>query len=128
VGTEHRRPVDGPLVVLDVEYVRRTFVLVLHNAGHEVAFRPRVRFSQELVGVAGRAVVSDLPLWATLTLLAPGRRIEVLLDAANLVLSRGEESTRFTASVSYTDADGNDFLHTYDHDLTAYRGLPQLEP
>lgn len=123
-----RGPVDGPLVVLDVEYVRHSFVLVLLNIGQDVAYRPRVRFSQRLVGAGGSAVVSDLPLWSRLTLLPPGRRIDVFLDAANLVLSRGKESTLFTAHVLYADADGREFAHAYDHDLTAYSELPQLEP
>lgn len=127
MGSHDRERLDGPLVVLDVEYVRESFVLVLANIGRDVAFRPQVRFSQELIGVGGSTVVSDLPLWSRLTILSPGRRIDVLLEAANLVLSRDNETSSFTATVSYADADGQDFVQNYDHDLTAYHGLPQLE-
>ena len=128
MSPERRGTLDGPLVVLDVEYVRHCFVLVLVNIGHDVAFRPQVKFSQQLVGSGGSAVVSALPVWQRLTLLPPNRRIDVFFETANLALSRGNESTRFSATVSYADADGRDFVHTYDHDLTAYLELPQLEP
>lgn len=128
MSSQRRGSLNGPLVVLDVEHVRHSFVLVLLNIGQDVAFRPRVGFSRKLVGAGGGVLVSDLPLWSSLTLLVPGRRIEVFLDAAELVLSRGPESGRFTATISYADADGRDFKHAYDHDLSAYRELPQLEP
>lgn len=121
------RPPTGspPLVVLDVEYVRHAFVLVLANVGQEVAFRPRVRFSEEVRGAAG--AVSDLPIWTQLGLLAPGRRVEVFLDSAAALLGSGERVTRFTATVSYADAAGREAVQGYDHDLAAYAGLPQLE-
>lgn len=120
-------PAAGPYVILDVDFVRQAFVLVLANIGQAPAFDPRVTFSRKLVGVGGDVVVSDLPVWSTLTLLRPGKRLDVFLDAASLVFRR-KDATEFTATVTYANDAGESFKHRYQHNLAAYRDLPQLEP
>lgn len=120
-------PSAGPYVILDVDFIRQAFVLVLANIGQAPAFDPRVTFSEKLIGVGGDVVVSDLAIWSTLTLLRPGKRLEVFLDAASLAFRR-EHGTEFNATVTYTDDAGQSFKHRYHHNLAAYRDLPQLEP
>lgn len=116
----------GPCVILDVDYVNGAFVLVMHNIGSGPAFRPRVDFSRDLIGVGGEVVVSDLPIWQRLGLLAPDKSIRVFLDSAALVLRR-KGSKRFRATVTYEDDDGKGHKHTYEHDLEAYRQMPRIE-
>lgn len=126
-AASHGAAVSGPYVVLDVEIIRGAFILVLENIGDTPAYTPQVKFSRKLVGSGGELVVSDLAIWTQLGLLRPGRRIDVFLDAAALVFRR-KGSRRFRASVSYKDDDGQAHQRKYDHDLDAYRTLPQIEP
>lgn len=114
-----------PLVVLDVDYVRQSFVLVLANIGEAIAFEPRVQFSHGLPVPQGAHPIPKLPLWHRLTMLRPGRSIEVFVNTAPAVLS-GQGPTDFVAIVSYRDEGRKEFTHRYSHDLTAYRDLPQL--
>ncbi len=115
-----------PYVVLDVELVGGAFVLVLENIGAAPAYSPRVKFSRKLIGAGGERVISALAIWNQLALLRPGRRIDVFLDAAALVFRR-KGSKRFRATVTYTDGGKHSFERRYDHDLNAYRDLPQIE-
>lgn len=117
---------EGPYVILDVDHRDGTFVLVLHNVGERPAFKPRVEFSRRLIGVGGEVVVSDLPIWGKLGMVGPGKRIEVFLDSAALALRR-RGSKRFRATVTYNDDRGTTHRQTFDHDLTAYEGMPQIE-
>lgn len=116
----------APYVVLDVDYVNGAFVLVMHNIGSSPALKPRVEFSRDLVGVGGELVVSDLPIWQRLGLLAPDKSIRVFLDSAALVFRR-KGSKRFRATVTYEDDEGNGYKHAYEHDLEAYRQMPRIE-
>ena len=117
---------DKPHLILDVDFVRGAFVLVLVNLGRQPAFEPRVAFSRKLVGAGGEVIVSELPIWTTLTVLIPGKRIEVFLDAASFVFRR-KGSMRFRATVTYHDEAGTPYEHRYQHDLGAYLGMPQIE-
>lgn len=114
-------------MVLDVDYSGGAFTLVLGNIGRAPAFHPRVEFSRKLVGSGGEVVISELPIWQRLGLLPPGKSIRVFLDAAGLVFRR-KGSRRFKATVTYRDDAGHSYRHTYDHDLDAYLGMPQIEP
>jgi hypothetical protein len=116
---------SGPYVLLDVDYADGAFVLVLENIGSTPAFEPRVSFSKKLVGAGGEVVVSELSLWQRLTMLRPGKRIVVFLDAASLVFRR-MRSPRFAATVTYRDDQGVTSQRRYDHDLSAYRDLPEI--
>ena len=120
---EHR---PGPYVILDVDYVNGAFVLVMSNIGERPALRPRVEFSRRLLGVGGEVVVSALPIWSQLGLLAPDKSIRVFLDSAALVYRR-KGSTRFRATVTYEDDSGRSYKRGYEHDLGAYREMPQID-
>jgi hypothetical protein len=115
--------VPGPSVILDVELIDGALMLVLTNCGSDVAHQPRVTFSPRLVGEGGQTVVSQLPLWTRLSMLAPGRRIEVFLDSARLTLRGHYAAKQFTAQVTFEDDKGREHTATFDHDLTAYAGI-----
>ncbi len=115
-----------PYVVLDVDYSAGAFVLVLANIGSGPAFQPRVEFSRKLIGSGGDVVISELPIWHRLGMLPPGKSVRVFLDAAAFVFRR-RRSRRIRATVTYTDDQGRSHKRVFDHDLEAYRGMPQLE-
>ena len=117
---------EAPYLILDLDYREGAFVLVLHNIGGRPAFKPRVEFSRRLVGVGGEVVVSELPIWTNLGMLGPGKHVEVFLDSAALALRR-KGSKRFKATVSYRDDTGTAHQHRFDHDLTAYQGMPHID-
>ncbi len=115
-----------PYVIVDVDYVNGAFVLVMRNIGGRPAFRPRVEFSRKLIGVGGEVIVSELPIWSRLGVLSPSKSVRVFLDSAALVFRR-KGTQRFRATVTYDDDEGRAHKRSYEHDLEAYRGLPQIE-
>ncbi len=114
-----------PEVVLDVDYTEGAFELVLVNLGAAVAFQPRVEFEGELIGAGGDVVISDLPIWKRLGLLRPGKAIRVFLDADALVYRR-KTGRKIRAVVTYFDEAGRPYEQVVEHDLDAYRGMPQI--
>jgi hypothetical protein len=110
-------------VVLDVDYRRGAFELVLVNTGSDVARDIAVRFSRELIG-ARDVVVSRLPIFSQLRLLRAGKEVRVFMDSAGNVFRRGEENS-FTATVTWQD-DAGRHKAAYAHDLDAYRSLPEF--
>ena len=120
-----RSSATSPQVILDVEFRAGAFILVLANVGDGMAFDPRVKFKDRVIGAGGEVVVSDLPVWSKLSMLRPGKDVEVFLDAGSSVFRRG--SLSFSATVAYTDRDGRHYEHIYHHDLDAYRDLPQIQ-
>lgn len=124
--SENRVERLDPYVIVDVDYANGAFVLVMRNIGERPAIRPRVDFSRKLVGVGGDVIVSELPIWSQLGLLAPGKSVRVFLDSSVLVFRR-KGSKRFRATVTYDDDDGRSHKRSFNHDLEAYRGLPQIE-
>ncbi len=115
----------SPLVLLDLDYTAGAFELVLVNCGTAPAYDVRVRFSRELTGIGGSQVISELPLWKRLSMLRPGKEIRVFLDSAPNVF-RSRSNRRFSASVEWRDHDGAKHDATYQHDLDAYRDMPEI--
>ncbi len=120
-----RPPRDEPEagVVLDVDYTRGVFELVLVNVGDHVAHDVSVVFSRPLMG-AHRRRVSELPIFRRLGVLRPGREIRIFLDSATDLLRRRKTNT-FIVTVTWRDGRGRVQEARYRHDLDAYRGLPQ---
>ena len=115
-----------PLVVLDVDYDRGAFELVLVNIGTAVAHDIRVKFTRALVG-AGENVITDLPIFEHLRTLRPDKEVRVFLDAAATLFGRRKTNT-FGAAVTWRDPAGKDHKANYRHDLDAYRCLPERLP
>ena len=74
-------------VVLDVDVERDRVHLVLANCGDAVATDVQVKFSRALVGLGGSMRISDLPFFAKLGVLRPGRTVRIFWDAAPSLLS-----------------------------------------
>lgn len=114
----------GPFVVLDVDFERSAFEIVLLNCGDRPAHDICVDFEPEIVGLVGRLDVGSLPIFAGLGVLRPGREIRIFLDSAASVWSH--DSYRFRATVSFADSAGKRQTQEYSHDLHVYRNLPQI--
>jgi hypothetical protein len=121
-----RPPLDTPEpgVVLDVDYTKGAFELVLVNVGDHVAHDVSVEFSRPLIG-ARNLRVSELPLFRRVGVLRPGREVRVFLDSATDLFRRRKSNT-FRATVTWRDGGGQAHQAQYRHDLDAYRGFPEV--
>jgi hypothetical protein len=113
-------------LVLDVEFDRGLFFLVLENVGDAPARAVRARFDGPLHGLGGDKRIDRLQLFRRLEFLGPRRRIRVFLDRSALLLAR-EERTVFEVRLSWRTEDGERRSRTIRHDLGAYRDFPYLE-
>lgn len=113
-----------PCVVLDVDFERGAFELVLLNCGDLPAHDVRVDFEPDIVGLVGRLDVGSLPIFTGLGVLRPGREIRIFLDSAASVWSH--DSYRFRATVGFADSRGKRQTREYTHDLHVFRNLPQI--
>jgi hypothetical protein len=113
-------------VVLDVEFDRGLFFLVLENVGDAPAHAVRARFDGPLTGLGGDRRVDRLQLFRRLEFLGPHRRIRVFLDRSALLFVR-EERTAFEVRLSWRTDDNKRRSRTIRHDLGAYRDFPYLE-
>ena len=116
----------GPAeVVLDVDVADGGVFLVLHNLGGAVAHDVTVAFTPELIGV-DKQVISALPLWKRLRTLRPGTEIKVFLNTTHAILAARRDVHRFTAVVSWRVDKKRVVPRTYEHDLSAFAGLPDV--
>jgi hypothetical protein len=120
--TEHREA-D---VILDVEFERGLFFLVLENLGDEPAHSVRVRFEKPLSGLGGERRIDRLQLFRRLEFLGPGRQVRVFLDRSALFFAR-DDPTAFGVKVAWRTDCGERRSREIRHDLAAYRDFPYLE-
>ncbi len=117
------RPGRQPIVVLDVDYAKGSFELVVANIGDGVAHDIGVKFSRKLVGADG-VVVTSLPVWTQLRTLRPGKEIRVFVDTATSLFAQRKVNT-FDAAVRWQDTAGGEYTARYRHDLDIYRLFPE---
>lgn len=125
-GTPARTSARSACVVLDLEMADGRAHLLLANCGDAVATDVRVTFSRPLVGVGGRIVLSDLPLFAHLGVLRPGKVLRVFWDSSPVLLA-GREAQPFEATVRWTEpgvARRVQRRATYRHDPAIFRVWP----
>jgi len=113
-------------LVLDVEFDRGLFFLVLENLGDEPAHTVRARFEGPLSGLGGDRRIDRLQIFRRLEFLGAHRRIRVFLDRSALLFAR-DEPTAFSVRLTWRTDDGERRSRTIRHDLAAYRDFPYLE-
>lgn len=118
-----QRSTVNALVVLDVDCRDGVFELVLVNLGPGVATDIEVKFSERVAGV-GDMWIDELPVWTRLKTLRPGKEIRILFDSTQR-LRNDSACNHFTATTTWR-AGGKRHAASYEHDLSAYAGLPQL--
>lgn len=117
------RPGD-PDVLLDVEIERGALLFVLVGLGNTPAHAVRVRLNRAVRDLSGR-LVGENPLFTHLELLAPGRRIALLVDSLAGYRAR-RQPMRFEARIDWRTDDGRALRRTLVHDLTAWSELRTL--
>jgi hypothetical protein len=113
---------DG--VVVDVVFESGLLYLELANLSDRPALNVSCRFDPPLVDLRGRDV-SKLRLFSHIEFLAPGRRIQTLLDSSAGYFAR-EAPTRMTVVVEYERPDGPRERTKLTHDLEVFRDLAYL--
>ena len=78
-----------------------------------------------LQGAGGRNTISELPLWSRLTVLLPGKEIRVFFDTAPNVF-RTRYRKKFSVKVTWRSSTRQRFEAKYQHDLDAYRDMPEI--
>lgn len=111
-----------PEVILDFTAEQGLLYVVLRNIGERSAYRITVQFDNPFHGLGGRKCVSDMQLFRSLQFLPPGKEFVQLVDPVADYLKR-REPTRLTATLNYTDREGNKFRDIIAHDLRIYRDL-----
>jgi hypothetical protein len=113
------QPLD---VLLDVVFERGLLFLELRNLGREPALDVTCAFDPPLRGLGGTREISELPLFRSLTLLAPGRSIRTLLDTSASWFARAEP-TSVRVAVAWSTPAGDRRSAELVHDLSIYRDL-----
>jgi hypothetical protein len=80
-----------------------------------------------MLGLGGTQDTAELPLFKDLPFLAPGRRIQTLLDESQAYFRRGEP-TRLQALVKYRDEARQSYQIGIEFNLEIYRDLVYLPP
>ncbi len=111
-----------PDVIVDFVFEDGMLFVAVQNIGAEPAQRVHTTFEPAFKGLGGTASISELPLFANIEFLAPGRAIRTLLDSSAAYFAR-REPEQITATISYCDRSGNSFSCAIRHDLAIYRDL-----
>ena len=116
-----REPPAGSDVIFDVDVERGMLHFVLANIGSAPAHAVRVKLGETVRDLAGRRV-NDNPLSSCLELLAPGRRMRLLVDS---LAGYGErrQPMKLTTKLQWTDDSGRSSTRTIVHDLRAWTQL-----
>ena len=111
-----------PDVIVDFRFERGLLYIALINLSDAPAYRVSTRFTKPLCGLGGDCVVSTLPMFRRVEFLAPGKRIETLLDSSQAYFKR-REPTVIRALVTFRDARGKVHRHEIVHDLKIYKDI-----
>lgn len=112
----------GPEVVVDFEFRDGLLFVALANPSAHAALGVRVTFEPPFHGLGGEREIGRLALFRRLEFLAPGRRVETLVDATAAYFAR-REPTKVTATATFRDAAGGRHRREITHDLSVYRDL-----
>lgn len=116
---------SDPAIVVDLLWRDRCFYFVLANISDRSMRDIRVAFRRKVIGMGGAVDIASLPIWTTLGLMPPGKRIEVTIDR-DAVFFANNRSGPLAVSISYSDGDGATWRAQVTHDFGSYRDFPDL--
>ena len=119
---EAPRETGRPDVLVDFEFREGLLFVVVVNPSQHPALAVRVAFDPSFRGLGGEREIARLALFRRLEFLAPGRRIETLVDSSAAYFAR-KEPPKVTAVVTFRDEDGGRHRREIAHDLSIYRDL-----
>jgi len=105
-----------------VESERGFFVFVLKNIGDEPAVKVITKIGGKIIGPDRKKVINDLNLFRSLEFFPPGKEFRILVGSAATYFST--QPTKFTALITYSDANKKSYGETISHDLSIYADLP----
>ena len=114
-----------PEVIVEFIFDRGLLFVAVRNIGERPAINVRVNFNKKIMGLNGTRNISDLALFKNIEFLGPQREIMTLLDTCASYFTR-KQSTKITASISYSDPENQKYKATINHDLQIYRELVYL--
>jgi hypothetical protein len=106
-----------------VEFRRGFFFMVLRNIGDEPAVKVVTKIGGKIVGPDGSRTINELNLFRNLEFIPPGKEFRVLVGSAATYFAT-KQPTKFTAVISYSDANKGSYTETMAHDLSIYTDLP----
>jgi hypothetical protein len=116
-----------PDVVVDFTFSRGLLHIDLTNIGDSPALDVVVAFDQELWGVGGRRLVSEISLFRHTAFMVPQKSISTFLDSSASYFRRGQPLD-VTATVTFKDRAGKGYRNVIKHDLRIYRDIGYTRP
>ena len=116
------RETGRPDVLVDFEFREGLLFVVVSNPSQHPALTVRVAFDPSFRGLGGEREIARLALFRRLEFLAPGRRVETLVDSTAAYFARNEP-TKVTAVATFRDDDDGRHRREIVHDLSVYRDL-----
>lgn len=99
------------------------FFMVLKNIGSEPAVKVITKIGGRILGPDGKMIINDLNVFRAIEFFAPGKEFRILVGSAATYFST-KQPTRFTAVITYSDENKQDYSETIAHDLSIYQDLP----
>jgi len=106
-----------------VDFDRGFFFMVLKNIGDEPAAKVITKIGGKIIGPDGKKVINDLAIFRSLEFIPPGKEFRILVGSAATYFST-KQPTKFTAVITYSDENKNNYGETISHDLSIYEDLP----
>ena len=102
---------------------RGFYFFVLANIGDEPAVKVVTKIGGKIVGPDGKKAINDLAIFRSLEFMPPGKEFRILVGSAATYFST-KQPTKFTAVITYADANKNIYNESIAHDLSIYGDLP----
>lgn len=116
---------SDPAIVLDILWRERALYFVLENISDQSMRDIRIKFRRKVMGLGGDHDITTLPIWTTLGLMPPAKRIEVLIDRDTVFYAHNKTGA-LGISITYTDGPGTTWRGSVTLDFEAYRDFPDL--
>jgi hypothetical protein len=114
-----RRCLRVPDVIVDFLCEDETLFVAVQNIGDGPAHHVSVSFTPEVSGIHGTTVISDLPLFRSLSFLPPGKEIRTPLDPVREYFDR-DAPTQIETVIRFESDSGVALSRSIEHDLSIY--------
>ena len=115
-----------PDVIVDFSFDQGLLYITVSNIGAMPAYRVSITFDQEIWGLEGEKLVSEISLFRKIEFIPPSKQITAFLDASASYFNRGQP-TEVETHVVFQDRRGRRYTNTIQHDLNIYRDLGYVQ-
>ena len=112
----------GPDVIVDFIFDQGLLFIKVSNIGGRPAYKSSVTFDQQLWGVEGDKLISEIALFRLIEFMPPGKQITTFLDTSASYFKR-EQPTEIEAHIVFHDRDGRMHINDIKHNLEIYRDI-----